>query len=381
MVPRPLLHVALVSPLPPPRGGMPTWTELLVKYAGRGDGLRLSIIDTSPRWRRVHQVGIPRRVVGGSLQLLRDSWRLWRTLWADRPAVLHLCTSGSLAFFRDVACLWLARCFGVPVVYHLHFGRIPGLVRRGSGWEWGLFRRAMRLADTVLAMDWPTLMALEPAFPAARLVHLPNCVDADELERITRGSAQTRVRGRGVRLVFIGWVIPTKGVLELVRAVRRLQPELALELELVGPQDPAYLRAVLDVGAPLGDSLRVRGELAHAEAMNTLRRADVLVLPSHTEGCPYVVLEAMALGKPVIATRVGAVPDLVTGPDGESCGLIVDPGDEKGLAQAIQVLCSDEGLLARMGASACSVFGSRYSVGTVFGRLREIWLSVEANSA
>jgi glycosyltransferase involved in cell wall biosynthesis len=86
---------------------------------------------------------------------------------------------------------------------------------------------------------------------------------------------------------------------------------------------------------------------------------DVFVLPSGNEGTPVTAIEALASGCPVVATRVGGVPDVVT--DGED-GFLVDPGDVEGLAASLARLANDPALRARMGGAGRERMRSRYAV-------------------
>ena len=86
----------------------------------------------------------------------------------------------------------------------------------------------------------------------------------------------------------------------------------------------------------LGDRVRLVGARPHGEIPDWIAAADALCLPSHQEGCPNVVLEALACGRPVVASRVGAVPELID----ERCGAIVSPQEPGQLAGALRAVLS-----------------------------------------
>lgn len=111
------------------------------------------------------------------------------------------------------------------------------------------------------------------------------------------------------------------------------------------------------------------GELAHYDAMVAMSKADVFVLPSHTEGFPFVVLEAMTLGKAIVATRVGAIPEMLA----DGCGVLVDPKDPVGLADALKRVMASETLRHEMGNRARERALREYSIDTVFEQLKTIW--------
>jgi glycosyltransferase involved in cell wall biosynthesis len=150
----------------------------------------------------------------------------------------------------------------------------------------------------------------------------------------------------GLHLCFVGRLTPIKGVrvlLDAFDAARQAVPGLRLTLVGDGTDRPQLER----MARHHGDAIRFAGFLDQTAVADTLRTADALVLPSFAEGVPVVLMEAMASGKPVIATQVGGVSELVE--DGVS-GHVVPPGDAASLAEAIIAL-ADPDRRARMGAA------------------------------
>lgn len=329
--------------------------------------MELVAINTAPTWRSIHDDGIAVRAFGGALQLLRDCIRIAKTLSGRKFDAIHLTTSGHLAALRDLAVSCLARWFGVGLVYHIRFGRIPSLAG-GHSLEWRLIRMVMRRAAKVILIDQATFEAVRKAEPRAKAVLIPNCVDTDALP-----SAAPREAGVKTAL-FLGWVVPTKGVGELVEAWGRLNPP-GWRLDIVGPFDEGYRDALLAGNA--ADNLRFLGQLPHAEAMERMAACDLFVLPSYTEGFPNVVVEAMALGRPIIATRVGAIPEMLA----DGAGELVESKDAGALAGALDKLIGDEELRNRMAARALEKANRLYTIDVVFRAYEGIWRSVSGAGA
>ena len=149
-------------------------------------------------------------------------------------------------------------------------------------------------------------------------------------------------------VVFVGRLAAVKGVPLLLEAMDRVcaaRPAARLVLAGDGPERAAIEAAARDL-PHLGGAVRFTGYLSQAEIAELLGTASMLVLPSFAEGVPVVLMEAMAAGKPVVATQVGGVAELVR--DGAS-GRIVPPGDADALHDAIIALLDDPGARARMG--------------------------------
>lgn len=356
------LSICLVAPLPPPYGGIAHWTHMMLGYASKVEGVELVSINTAPTWRSIHANGLVVRALGGALQLLRDCFHITKTLCGRRFDAIHLTTSGHLAALRDLAVSYLAGWFGVGLVYHIRFGRIPTLAG-GRSLEWRLIRVVMRRAAKVILIDEATFEAVRRAELGANAVLIPNCVDMDALQ-------QAAPREEGMRTaLFVGWVVPTKGVGELVEAWTQLNPP-GWRLDIVGPCDDAYRNDLLAGRAPA--SLRFLGQLTHAEAMRRMAACDLFVLPSHTEGFPNVVVEAMALGRPIIATDVGAIPQMLA----DGAGILVKSKDVDALAGGLERAIGDQGLRGQMAARALERANRLYTIEVVFGAYKGIWRSV-----
>ena len=112
------------------------------------------------------------------------------------------------------------------------------------------------------------------------------------------------------------------------------------------------------------------GHLPRGEVFDRLLESDVFVFPSRREGSPNAVLEAMAAGLPVVATRTGGLPDMVS--DGEG-GYLVPAGDVDALTAAVRRLASDRELAVRMGAYNRAVCADRFAFSRVFERLSTIY--------
>jgi len=171
--------------------------------------------------------------------------------------------------------------------------------------------------------------------------------------------------GAGEAFVFAGRLSPEKGLATLLRAV-----ELARVPLLVAGSGPQ--RDHLVAQAPAG--VRFLGRLGGDEVDRLIASCRAAVVPSEwAENAPMAVLEPMALGRPVVATRMGGIPEQVR--DGKD-GILVDPGDELQLAAALRILADDPGLALRLGRSARDRATSLFSPQTHLDGLLAIYSTV-----
>ena len=139
----------------------------------------------------------------------------------------------------------------------------------------------------------------------------------------------------------------------------------------------AYRARVAPTLDRLGDRVRVLGPCSHDRALEILAESDIQVLPSYIEGFPIVVLEAMAAGLPLLATSVGAVPDVIR--DGID-GFVIPPRDTETLSERLGQLAADPALRERMGQSARQRVEAHYAEAVVFGELGELYRELVGES-
>jgi glycosyltransferase involved in cell wall biosynthesis len=148
--------------------------------------------------------------------------------------------------------------------------------------------------------------------------------------------------GNGRILVCVGRLSPEKGQAGLLEAFARLRErhqELQLHLVGDGPDRPVLEALAADLG--IGGQVTFLGRMTENDAIAEIARSDILVLPSFMEGLPIVLMEAMALGVPVVASRVAGIPELVE--DGTG-GLLFTPSGWDELARCIERLLTDKAL-------------------------------------
>lgn len=267
--------------------------------------------------------------------------------------------------------LGLARS-GMPVVTTIHhpitFDRRMEIQaargwRKVTAWRWYGFvtmqgRVARRMPSIVTVSDSSRRdIAADFGVAADRIRTIPLGVSPAMLDR----PPVERVPGRIVAVASAD--TPLKGVPTLLRAVARMRARRPLEVVVVGRPSPGGPTERLVTELDLGERVRFVHGLAEAELADLLGSAEVACVPSLYEGFSLPTVEAMARGTALVVTRAGAIPEVV-GTPGE-CALLVEPGNESELAEALSLLLDDPARRARMGAAGRERAISRYSWRTV----------------
>ena len=163
----------------------------------------------------------------------------------------------------------------------------------------------------------------------------------------------------GPYFIFVGMLIYLKGIHHLIRAFKEAalrHPAARLVIAGQGTEEEKLKALARELN--LQQQVIFAGHLEQTVLAAYIKASRALILPSLTEGLGRVAIEAQFLGKPVIASRVGGIPEIVT--DGET-GLLVEPGDESALAEAMARLLDDEALAERMGAAGRVAVRDKFS--------------------
>jgi glycosyltransferase involved in cell wall biosynthesis len=188
-----------------------------------------------------------------------------------------------------------------------------------------------------------------------------------ELDRLP---ARKDVGADYVRIIVVGRLSAEKGISGLLSAMAQMVTRPRARLAIVGD---GPLRAKLKVQAGelgLEADIEFLGRLPEAETLTEIARSDVLVLPSFMEGLPIVLMEALALGVPVVAARVAGIPELVE--DGKN-GLLFSPSDWSGLANALDRLVADPSLRRRLGDAGPQLIAEQFDVRASAVKLRDLF--------
>ena len=261
-----------------------------------------------------------------------------------------------LAFFgapSGVAAWFWSHFLTLPYIVSLRGGDVPGFrpydFARQHRLLGPLLRRVWRRAGRVVANS-EGLRQLGADFePRVTIEVIPNGVNLDTFRSPQRAWDPPH-------LLFVGRIVYQKGLDHLITAMGELKDQ-PWRLDLVG--DGPRVEKLKEQAAGLGiaDKVHFLGWLGRAELPKAYQQANLFVYPSRHEGMPNAVLEAMASGLPVLATRIAGNEELVT----EETGLLVPPEDPAALQSALKKLLSDAALRQRVGGAARRRVEEKYS--------------------
>ncbi|MET0534718.1 MAG: glycosyltransferase family 4 protein [Steroidobacter sp.] len=312
---------------------------------GGVSGVERLLLDSLPE--DVHATHIASMVEGGkwikSVTFLKSVAQLAMELRRN-PDIVHIHFASGASNVRKIILARLAMAFGAKVIMHAHGGGYQKHWEQMSPAARSITLSTLLRASRVVVLGdgWRAFFE-SIGIPKHRIVVAPNPVVLPE-------SVPVRPDDGKVRFVYFGLISPRKGVFELLEAIARLSPECRARVQFVlaGNGEVAQLR---EHAAKLGvqDVVEIREWVDPVERDRLLAAANAFVLPSHTEGLPMSLLEAMAWGLAPVCTPVGSIPEYVI--NGAN-GVLVPPADVAQLTQAIEMLVAQDEQRQHMGRLA-----------------------------
>ena len=356
------MKVLLVTPFPPPMGGISNWSKLVYNYITENEkDIDIRYINISPKKRTTEGRTFFDRIFFGFLSILSTSKKLKKEIREFKPDVVHINTSGSLALFRDIKLLKILKRKKIKSVLHLRFGRVPELLEHNCN-ESRLIKRAFKYANKILSIDGKTYNYLNKDYSNKSLI-CPNPFVCDKMPKQISIKKDNILR----RVTYLGWVVNTKGIEELISAWSYIHVKYPdWKLQIVGPCNKKYFD-YLEKNFSL-NGIDFLGEKSHEDAMDIMNNSDIFTLPSYTEGFPNVVLEAMYLGKAIVATDVGAIPDMLS----NNSGIVIESKNVEKLREAFEKLITNEELIYELGKNAQNK-SKMYLIENVIEQYKKIW--------
>jgi glycosyltransferase involved in cell wall biosynthesis len=376
------VDVLVLSSFPPGVGGGELQTrEQLLRMVRRGR--RVHVIDLEPRHGGlaleddegivVHRVRAPRapvlRACAYHATIASLAWRLGRRA---RVAQINHLGTGMITAAPLLAAL------SVPRALVVWGSAAPGAGPFGSGWRHRAARWVARRQTAVVALSTATCRNLEAAgFDASNLRFIPNGVDTERFRPGAPGDAPwTPPQGwpaTGPVVVTVSRLVPAKGLDVMLRAWRIVaEAAPAARLVIVGDGPLRAECEAMSRSYGLTDSVALIG--SRPDVPQILRSSHVYVSSSRTEGMSNSLLEGLASGLPLVATRVGGAEDTV---EPGVNGLLVRDGDPEGLAAALREVLSNDEKRQTMGAASRRMALERFALEKIVDRYLDLFREME----
>jgi glycosyltransferase involved in cell wall biosynthesis len=329
--------VLLVSHIGLPWGGVSQRYSDLLK-SSLSEKVDLTFFESSPNKQSISGTGILN--IQNTIGFFDVCVKYILELIQVKPLIVHIASAFGYSFLKNSILIIIAKIFGYKVILAPHCSISVFIPESKLFFLWMKFVLNRCDGLLVLSNEWLDIQAIAPKTRVMLLKNSINLRDYIELKR-TMGKQSEKVK-----IVYLGHIGVAKGIMDLIQAVDVVQRKGRKEFKVV-IYGEELRSGELDYSKQMVKNLRLDDVICFSEPVfgdekvEAFRDADIFILPSHHEGLPISIIEAMASGLPVIGTNIGGIPDLV---ENSKNGLLVNSKAPQCLATAMITLIENQQL-------------------------------------
>jgi glycosyltransferase involved in cell wall biosynthesis len=357
-------------------GGITTWARILLKYANSAH-TQFIVVETSKLFDPLgKKLGLRGAILGVRDGLIRFC-KIIKILLRDHPHLVYFTCAPSIGMVvRDVPVMILLRIFGKKCIAHLHGGKVNGFFGGFFLRKW-LACLGLRCCTAIFVITKDVESAARKLFDNGKVIYVPNMLDDDFMAAY---KLKTDVQNDRIKIIHVAWQAPEKGSFDMVEAIRLVHTDV--QCDLIGKAPPEYEKLLNSRISQydIGSKICLKGLRTGKDLQQSYEQADIFALPSHMEGFPMVILEAMAYGLPVVATEVGNIREMIGADSSEPAGILlghVNPVDAIELAEVLEMLAGDSKLRATLGQNGRRRVMSKYLASLIVPKLETLLAEIK----
>lgn len=345
------MNILLVSPLPPPMGGIAIWTKRYLE-SSQAKKNNVELLNISVKGKRIQKFQ--------EINLLDEFFRSYKIFKDLRKKikkevdVVHLNSScGKFGIIRDYICSVIIKNKKIKLVTQYHCN-LEDMVKNKVS-KYFLNKMAIN-SDLNLVLNKNSQFFLKNISKKNSEI-IPNFITEKDFKEL---SEQSQIKENVKRVIYTGHLIKTKGCDEILEVAKLF---LDIDFILVGNIKEEYKKK------EKSKNVQLLGEVDQQQIFEELKNADIYLFPSHTEGFPNSLLEAMSVGLPIITTKVGAIPDMVE----EKGALFVEVGNFQQISDCLRQLLKGKNKRIEMNKFNIRKVKENYLQEKVLERLFELY--------
>lgn len=365
----------MVGPVPPPAGGIAT-SVINILNSELSNHFEIIHLDSSTK-RPVNKKGVIDFLnLISCFHLLLKFFKIYLT---QIPDIVQIESSSGISFLKNSILILISNIFNTKIIISIHgsgvrfiqfYKNLPVVLKK-------YIKFVLSRCDAIrlLSEKWVSSFVSELNIIDNNIYIIPNGV---VISRVLGNNQFQKVNFYSdFNILYLGWIGQRKGIFDLIDASKILKNKrYDFKLLLVGPEmkegdKDRVIHYIKDKG--LNNYIRLFKEIEYNEVFKFYNAAHIYALPSYTEGLPMGILEAMAVGLPIVSTKVGAIPEIVE--EGIN-GFLIKPGDVVGLAYSIERLIKDKELRERMKENNKEKIKQKYSIQRQVNMFTKLYFSI-----
>jgi glycosyltransferase involved in cell wall biosynthesis len=305
------MNVLLISPLPPPAGGIASWTKIYLA-SDKAKENNIDIVNIAvfgDRIKSYTKINLADEI----LRFIKILMTLHSKIKSNKYDVIHLNSACSpKGLLRDYLCALMVKRKSIKLVSHF---RCDVTYMLKGNFARFLFNKLCKKSDRIFTLNTVSKEYIKSDSGIDSII-MPNFIDNNVIKKTITVNPIIK------KIVYVGHVMRSKGCHEIIEAAKQFPDK---DFILIGHITKDFQNIALPV------NVNLVGEVEKKDVYNYLTDADLFLFPTYSEGFPNVVIEAMACGLPIIASAVGAIPDIIE----DKGGYLVEVGNVQHIVDAI----------------------------------------------
>lgn len=297
---------------------------------------------------------------------IKSIFKILKSLFQDHDIeIIHLHSAANGSFIRKSIICLIGKSSGKKIVFHIHSGGFKAYYENARLLQ-PYIRFILNLSDRVICLSEQWLDFFNNGIKLNNVVVIGNPIEMN-------GCGEKKTAGKVLNMLFLGKVCDDKGVFGLIDFLKTNKYYLDSQIKLVigGNGEEERLRKLLQE-PNLGKHIEYHGWVQGEDKKRLICECDIFILPSYMEGLPVSILEAMANGKPVIASNVGGIPSIVKN---DHNGWLIDPGAFYQLDIVLEQIFLNDKILSTYRNNSLDE-AARFSSSVILNELSELYTSL-----
>ncbi|HIJ01803.1 TPA: glycosyltransferase family 4 protein [Candidatus Woesearchaeota archaeon] len=313
--------VLVIGALPPPIGGMETVMEQMENINLKEYEIRV--------FNAAKSKTIKSNILFNVINFLYRCSKLIIKVLTEKPEIVHVHLTAYKDFLQKDIFIKIVKLLNKKLIIHIHGGAFKDFYEKSSKNKRIKIIKTLDSADSLIVLSEIWYNYFKTLCPQQKIYILPNTIDFKLISQYRR--KYSKKNKRIINLLFVGRIEKQKGIFELLNAFSQIEDE-KMTLNIMGPFMNNE-KEIMGLIEKLGIYRKVKflGVIHGNKRLKYFAESDIFILPSHWEGLPITILEAMASGLPIISTEVGAIPEIVK----KENGVLIKVGSVSELKKAI----------------------------------------------